>query len=66
MPDGVAEAALQARIEKIRKKVRTLEAQEKVTLVDRMRIARLSAHLGGLEEAQTIIESYSEATRGRH
>ena len=66
MPDGAAEAALRARIRQCRAEIEDLEAQPKVTISDRVKIARLSVHLGGLEEARGIIESYSEATRGRH
>jgi hypothetical protein len=66
MPDGLAEAALSARIAQCRKEIEDIEAQPKVSLADRVKIARLSVHLGGLEEAQAIIKSYSEATRGRH
>lgn len=66
MADGMAEATLKSRIAKYREDIKSLEDKEKVTLVDRSKIARLTLHLGGLEEAQAILESYSEVTRGKH
>lgn len=63
MPDGMAEATLRARIQKYRDDIKAIQSKDKVTLADRTKIARIELHIGGLEEAQTILDSYSENTR---
>lgn len=63
MGDGVAEAAIKGLILKYERQIYELEEKPRVTLVDRNNIAKLTLRKMGVEEALSIMQSYSEATR---